>query len=100
MFLPIIGKFTWGAFGLGAVSTVVGAALLRPLIVGTVRAGYEATDLARDAWTKAKLEADSIRTEALTTQTLRNTEVELQQLREEVAALRAQSTGKRTPATA
>ena len=98
--LPIVGKFTWGAFGLGAVATVVAATTVRPLIVETVRLGYGAADLTKEAWVKAKAEAESIKAEAQMKQTRSGTEAEIQQLREEIAALRTQVSGKRASATA
>jgi ubiquinone biosynthesis protein UbiJ len=65
---------------------VVGPAILRPVLVGVVRAGYEVKDYASQAWQQAKVEAESIRTEARTA----SEAAELQQLRDEVAALRTQ----------
>ncbi len=95
MILPIIGKVTWAGIGVGAAVTAVGMVALRPLIVGTVRGGYEATDLAKDAWTKAKIEAESIKNEALAQKAAQASEAEVAQLRQEVAALQAQINAKR-----
>lgn len=65
MWLPIIGKFTWRAVGFGAVTAGVTAVALRPIIVGAVRAGYQATHFAKDAWNQAKAEAELIKKDAL-----------------------------------
>jgi len=96
MILPIVGKVTWAGLGVGAAVTAVGMVALRPLIVGTVRAGYEATDLAKDAWTKAKAEAESIKNEALTKKAAQDSEAEIAKLRQEVASLQAQVHAKRS----
>ena len=86
----IIGRLSWNSFWAGTAVAAVGAAIARPLLVGTVRAGYEVTDVASEAWTKAKAEVESVKREALTARDASRMETELQQLREEVAALRAQ----------
>jgi hypothetical protein len=90
MMLPIIGKLSWNSFWAGTAVAAVGAAVARPLLVGTVRAGYDVTDCATEAWTKAKAEVDSLKREALATRDSSRMESELKQLRDEVAALRTQ----------
>lgn len=95
MVLPIVGKVTWGAFGLGAVTAAVGSMVIRPLIVETVRLGYEATDVTKEAWVKAKTEAESIKRDAQAKNAMGSTDSEVRQLREEVASLRAQVSAKR-----
>jgi hypothetical protein len=94
MVLPLIGQLRWASFGAGAAAAVVGAYVGRPLLVGAVRAGYDVSELASDAWAKAKAEADSLRQEA---QKLReqSASAEVQRLREEVATLRAQVATKK-----
>lgn len=90
MVLPIIGKFSLGSFGFGAAAAAVAAVTARPLLVGTVRVGYEATEVVSDAWAKAKAEAQSIKSDALAQHSAAGMEAELRQLRDEVASLRAQ----------
>jgi hypothetical protein len=90
MVLPVVGKFCLGSFGFGAAAATFGAALARPVLVGTVRAGYQTTDFVAGAWQAAKAEAESIKSEALTRQASSGTDAEVQQLRAEVASLRAQ----------
>jgi len=90
MLLPIIGRLSWNSFWAGTAVAAVGAAIARPLLVGTVRAGYEVSDVATDAWAKAKAEVESVKREALTSRESGRMEAELKQLRDEVAILRAQ----------
>jgi hypothetical protein len=90
MILPIIGRLSWNSFWAGTAAATVGAAIARPLLVGTVRAGYEVADVANDAWAKAKAEVDSVRQEAITARASATMATEIQQLRDEVASLRAQ----------
>lgn len=90
MILPIIGRLSWSSFWAGTAAATVGVAIARPLLVGTVRAGYEVADAAGDAWAKAKAEVDSVKREAVTARESAASAAELQHLRDEVAALRAQ----------
>ena len=92
MVLPLIGKLSLTSMGVGAALTLVA----RPLIVGAVRVGYEAKDFVGDTWRQAKVEAQSVRADALATRE-RSDEAEIRRLREEVATLRAQP-AKRTTA--
>lgn len=89
MILPIIGRLSWSSFWAGTAAATFGAAIARPLLVGTVRAGYEVADAAGEAWAKAKAEVDSVKREAVTARDS-GTAAEVQQLRDEVASLRAQ----------
>jgi len=79
-----------GSFGLGAAVAVVGAIIARPLIVEAMRGGYAATDAVKGAWDQAKVEAGRVKQEALAGREADQMESELQQLRNEVASLRAQ----------
>lgn len=90
MVLPIIGRLSMNSFIAGGVVAAFGAAIARPLLVGTVRAGYEATDLAAEAWHKAKAEVESVKHDALSAREQSHMEAEIRQLREEVSTLRAQ----------
>ncbi|MDP1568419.1 MAG: hypothetical protein Q8L86_00325 [Vicinamibacterales bacterium] len=90
MVLPVIGKFSLGSFGFGAAATAVGAVIARPLLVSTIRMGYEATEVVTDAWAVAKREAESIKSDALSQRDSSTMEAELRQLRDEVTSLRAQ----------
>jgi hypothetical protein len=73
----------WGNFVVGAAGAVFGPALLRPVLVGVVRTGYQVKGYASEAWDTAKREASEIKAEASATS-------EIESLRAEVAALRAQ----------
>ena len=90
MTLPIIGRLSWNSFWAGTALAAVGTAIARPLLVGTVRAGYEVSDVATEAWAQAKAEVDSVKREALTSRDAGRMEAELRQLRDEVSALRTQ----------
>jgi hypothetical protein len=73
----------WGNFVVGAAGAVFGPALLRPVLVGVVRTGYQVKGYADEAWETAKREASEIKAEAASAS-------EIESLRHEVAALRAQ----------
>ena len=73
----------WGNFVVGAAGAVFGPALLRPVLVGVVRTGYQIKGYADEAWETAKREASEIKAEASSTS-------EIESLRHEVAALKAQ----------
>jgi len=90
MILPIIGRLSWNSFWAGTAAATIGASIVRPLLVGTVRAGYEVADVANDAWSKAKAEVDSVKREAVTARDSGASAAEIQHLRDEVASLRAQ----------
>lgn len=90
MTLPIIGRLSWNSFWAGTAVATVGAAIARPLLVGTVRAGYEVVDAANGVWTDAKAEVERVKSEARSS----GSASEIQQLRDEVASLRAQLTKK------
>jgi hypothetical protein len=72
-----------GNFVVGAMSVVVGPAILRPVLVGAVRTGYQVKGYASEAWQTAKREASEINAEA-------HAQSEIDALRAEVAALKAQ----------
>jgi hypothetical protein len=73
----------WGNLVVGAAGAVFGPALLRPVLVGVVRTGYQIKGYANEAWDSAKREASEIKAEAASTS-------EIESLRHEVAALKAQ----------
>ena len=70
----------------GGLLATVGVSVARPLLVGVMRVGYEATEGVREAWHAAKIEGEKISSEARSYR--RNDEVD--QLRAEVAGLKAQ----------
>lgn len=80
-----------GNVAVGAAAIAVGPSILRPALVGLVRAGYAVQEFATDAWAQAKAEAQSIRADATTR---RAGDPQVQQLRDEVASLRAQLAAK------
>lgn len=86
MTLPIIGRLSWKSFWAGTAVATFGGAIARPLLVETVRVGYGIADAANGVWTEAKAEAHRVKLEAQAGGSAR----EIQQLRDEVAALRAQ----------
>jgi len=73
----------WGNVVVGAAGALFGPALLRPVLVGVVRTGYQIKGYAGEAWETAKREATEIKAEAASTS-------EIESLRHEVAALKAQ----------
>ncbi len=91
----LMPKTTVGTMVLGAAAAVVTPLILRPVLVGLVKIGYEAKDYAASAWESAKAEATDIRTEAIATSSP-HVEAELRQLRDEVQTLRSQLATKRT----
>lgn len=64
MILPIVGRLSMKSLIAGGVVTAVAAAVARPLLVGTFRVGYEASEAVKEAWNTAKVEVDKVRTEA------------------------------------
>ena len=89
LIIPGVGRMTLKSLVPGAIAAAVGAIAFKPLLVGTIRAGYEACDAAKDAWTEAKGEVDRAKHESLAQNP--KVENEIRQLREEVAQLRAQA---------
>jgi Sec-independent protein translocase protein TatA len=81
---------------IGAAVAVVGPKVLRPIIVGVVRAGYDVKDYASSAWTKAKAEATRVRDEATDRRDAAAATSEIQQLRDELNALKAAQAVKKT----
>lgn len=75
------------SFWAGTAVAAVGAAVARPLLVGTIRAGYEVKDAVGSAWDKAKAEVDSLNDEAVSG---RRAEAEIETLRAENATLKSQ----------
>ena len=71
---------------IGAAAVVTGPAVLRPVVVGIVRVGYQVKDY---AWTRAKNEAATVRAEARVPSDASAMEAQIQQLRSEVNALKA-----------
>ena len=74
---------------IGAAAVVTGPAVLRPVVVGIVRVGYQVKDYATSAWTRAKNEAATVRAEARVPSDASAMEAQIQQLRSEVNALKA-----------
>jgi Sec-independent protein translocase protein TatA len=80
-----------GNLVIGAAVAVIGPKVLRPLVVGVVRAGIEVKDYASSAWSKAKSEAGRVRDEA---NFRKDSSAELQQLRDELSVLKATQANK------
>ena len=87
MVIPGIGRLTLKSLVPGMVATAVGAVAFKPILVGAIRAGYEAVDATKNAWTEAKSEVERAKAEAGS----KHVESEIRQLREEIAQLRAQA---------
>jgi hypothetical protein len=66
MILPLVGKLSMKSMVTGGVLTAFAAAVARPLLVGTFRVGYEASEAVKDAWSTAKVEVDKVKAEAKT----------------------------------
>ena len=80
-------------FAAGAVAAVIGPAVFRPLLVGIIRAGYEARDRAADALVQAREEVRSVRDEVKAPRAgapdAGALDAEVRKLRAEAAELRA-----------
>lgn len=87
--VSLLPKSALGNIVVGAVAAVAGPAVLRPVLVGVVRAGYEVKDCASSAWSTARSEASKIRDEAANVRTVSTLEAEIEALRAEVNALKA-----------
>lgn len=87
--LPLIGRVGLKSMGVGAVATVVGAAVARPAIVSVVRMGYKVQDFTASAWHQAKREANEIKREAHEPSG-HDVDAEIRSLRAEVASLKSQ----------
>ena len=94
----IFRKVGWKFFAAGAATAYVGGPLVRPVLVSAVKAGLSAKDAAVGVLSQAKTEAAGVFAEA---SHLRAAESgggdfilnELRKLREDVAALKAQTSG-------
>ncbi len=75
------------SFWAGGAVAAVGASVARPLLVGTIRAGYEVKDAVQGVWEKAKAEANAVNQEAVAG---RRAEAEVERLRAENATLKSQ----------
>lgn len=84
-FLPItpVGNMLFGATALA-----LGTTLLRPALVGVVRAGLSTKDYAQSVWASAKAEAKEIQAEAASGR-VHSLESELIALRAELEQLKA-----------
>jgi len=71
------------SFVLGGATVAFGPSLFRPLIVGVVKTGYQVSDFTSKTWKSVKQEATAVHDEAT-----RKSDVE--ELRAEIAALKAQ----------
>jgi hypothetical protein len=89
--IPGLGRISWQSLTPGLIAAAVGAIAFKPLLVGTIKAGYEAVDATKDAWNEAKGEVERGKQESLAAGQTKGIETELRQLREEVAQLRAQA---------
>ncbi|MBP8274929.1 MAG: hypothetical protein KAY59_10880 [Acidobacteria bacterium] len=85
--LRLLPKTSLGNVALGIAVAVVGPAIVRPVLVGLVRAGYDVKDYATSAWDSAKSEARTIRDEAQAKPSA-EVESEIAQLRAEIAQLK------------
>ena len=92
----VLPRSRTGNLLLGMATAVIGPVIVRPVLVGVVRAGYEVKEFAASTWQTAKAEALSIKSEA-SQQQAASLEAEVQQLRSELASLR---TSTRKTATA
>ena len=90
----IPAKVNWSSFLVGTAVSMIAGAVARPLLVGTMRAGYGVADAVNDAWSSARTEVREVKHEALAQRHASNAAAEVQQLRAEVASLKAQL-GKR-----
>jgi hypothetical protein len=96
--VPFVGPLTVGSVALGtAAGFIAGAALARfgrPVVVSAARAGYRVKDAAVSTWAQAKAAADDVRREASAPRAASRTtdalQAEVQDLRQQITALRGQ----------
>lgn len=86
--IPLLPATRVGNMIFGATAAALGATVLRPTLVGIVRAGLTTKDFAQSVWTSAKAEAKEIRAEAASGR-VHSLESELETLRAEMAQLKA-----------
>lgn len=87
--ISLLPKTALGNIVLGAVAAVVSPTVLRPVVVGVVRTGYEVKDFATSAWESARTEAVKIREEAAASRSVSGLEAQIEALRAEVTALKS-----------
>jgi hypothetical protein len=92
MFLPRHLSLTQMA--LGAVASLVIVKVARPILVGTVRVGLEAKDLAKDTWSKAKIEAAQVKADADARRTDSVSPAVVADLQAQILALKSQLSKK------
>jgi hypothetical protein len=93
--LPIFGAVTAAGVGVGVVLGLAAYRERRAMAVDATRAGYDVKNAAVNAWKQAKTYADGVKAEALAPRaggSLSHGSLsrEVEDLRKEVAALRAQ----------
>ncbi|MBM3752202.1 MAG: hypothetical protein FJW21_13660 [Acidimicrobiia bacterium] len=91
--VSLLPKSALGNVVVGVVAAVAGPAVLRPMLVGLVRAGYDVKDFASSSWSTARAQASKIREEATSVRSTTAMEDEIRTLRAEVQALKAARKG-------
>lgn len=95
-------RINWTNIAMGAATATVGGAIARPVLVSVVKAGLGATALASDVWDQARTETSKIREEAQSARAAdaqsADLHTEVQQLRDELASVKAQLASSSKPA--
>lgn len=93
--LPVVGAVTLAGVGVGAIAGLVAYRKRHELLVDVTRSGIETKDAAVGAWQSAKSYAAGVKADALAPRTGADLTGEVEELRREVAALRAQIAAKK-----
>jgi hypothetical protein len=90
LFRRAVSDISWKTFAAGAAAATVGPAVVRPALVSLVRTGLSVQDVATDVSREAaRIKSDAIAEHAASSSTL-SLQQEVQQLRSELATVKAQ----------
>jgi hypothetical protein len=91
-------RIHWKTFAAGAAAATMGGSVARPVLVSLVKAGMSASQMAAEAIEQARIETARIQAEAAASQRAvgapsADLQAEVQQLRSELASVKAQLAG-------
>jgi hypothetical protein len=91
----LLRRMNWTSFAVGAAASVVGPALVHPVLVSTFKIGQGAASVAQDAWGRASAEVARAKDEATSSRQAGSTAprevllAELKALRSDLDAVKA-----------
>ena len=89
----LVRGISWKSFAMGAAASVMGGAVLHPVLVTVAKVGMGAASVAQDAWNEASAQIVRVRDEAAQSRTSASAVdavlKELKALRSDVAAVKA-----------